>query len=578
LTKKEKLALVGGMFARERSLSQNFRMSTTMLEVDEPSISDTRDSDTLAMAWHDEKYNNNQIDTVITKNSTHARVSELSIGIDDLKRFRAEAGYSEDDSIGKFAGKSVRSIVELIDYASVNSFAISEETRPTNRRQQITSPQAQINDLVEDDGAPMKHTGDSAEVMVHPLGSSHVTEVKEKEGNTHTHGVFDEMEDLNQMIESDNIRDLHSETMMMAEEFKLSSSFLEDPPDLQPDDSERVREDLNLMIESDNIRDLKSETMMMAEEFKLRLSLLESLSDLQPGISERVGEKLKDDGIHTLDVSNATSTSTSTAITEYGSKGFTLPPDGSLSQSNRDCPESMVISSAGESSGGDVLSSEGTCAKNSEGYSRQQHAGEPSGDCRSPLIPNNDIVFDKAEGGTNLNAFNPLVPIQDGRPKTPTTESGTILSPRSSISSKSPMASVSSGLHSQVNTSQSSNNSKYNSISINGWKPTGVMGTLLADLSDSTSTSSRAESMTDSIASLEVISNQSHSKVRIGKDIEKLLNRHGFNAGKAAAERYEDCATDEKNESRATKISTTRQKKRELEARKLSFQSSSSSS
>ena len=553
-----------------------------MLEMDEPSISDTRDSDVLAMPMHDENSNNNKIDTVITKSSTNARVSELSIGIDDLNQLRAEAGYSEDDSLGLFAGKSVRSIVELIDYASVNSFAISaisEETTSTNHQPQITSPQVQSNDLVEDDSAPINHTDESAEVVVHPLGSSHATEVKEKEESTHTHGLSVEMEDLDQMIESDNIRDLHSETMMMAEEFKLSSSFLEELPDLKSDDSERVREDLNQMIESDNIRELKSETMMMAEEFKLRLSLLESLSDLKPGISESVGDKLSHDGIHTLDGSNATATSTSTTVTEYGNKGVSLPPDGPLSQGNRDCPESMVISSAGQSSGGDVLTSEGTCAMNSEGYSRQQHAGEPSGDCRLPLKSNNDIDFDKAEDGTNINALDPLVPIQNDHPKTPPTESRTILSPPSSASSKSSMAPVSTGLDLQLNAYQTtSNNSKNNSISINGWKPIGIMGTLLADVSDSTSTSSRASSVTDSVASLEVVSSQIHSKGRIGKDIEKVLNRHGFDSGKVAAEKSEDCATDEKNESRTTKISSTRQKKRELEARRLSYQSSSSSS
>ena len=555
-----------------------------MLEMDETSLSDTRDSDILAMPMHDENYNNDKIDTIdtiITKSSAHGRVSELSIGIDDLHQLRAEAGYSEDDSLGLFAGKSVRSIVELINYASVNSFAISaisEEAISTNHQQQIKSPQAQSDDLVENDSAPMNNTGESAEVVVHSLGSSHATEVKEKEGSTHTHGLSVEMEDLDQMIESDNIRDLHSETTMMAEEFKLSSSFLKELPDLQSDDSERVREDLNQMIESDNIRDLKSETMMMAEEFKLRLSVLENISDLKPGISEIVGDKLTHDGIHTLDGSGATATSTSTAITEYGSKGLTLPPDGPLSQSNRDCPESMVISSAGQSSGGDVLTSEGTCAMNSEGYSRQQHAGEPSGDCHLPLKSNNDIDFDKAEDDDNINALNPLEPIQNELPKTPPTESGTILSPRSSASSKSSMAPVSPGLDLQLNTSQSSNNIKNNLISINGWKATGIMGTLLADFSDSTSTSSRASSVTDSIASLEVVSSQSHSKGRIGKDIEKVLNRHGFDSGKVAAEKHEDCAADEKNESRTTKILSTRQKKRELEATRLSYQSSSSSS
>jgi len=333
-------------------------------------------------------------------------------------------------------------------------------------------------------------------------------------------------------------------------------------------------EDLNQMIESDNIRDLQSETMMMAEKFKLNTALLESISDLQPCISERVGDNLKHDGVHTLDVPNATAISTSTAMTGSGSKSFDMPSDARI------CPSSKTnIASAGESSGGHIPAPKKTCARESEGYSMQQHAGEPSSDYRLPLKSNEDIDANKVGDSASIGVLNPPVPIRHECPKTPQTECETILSLRSSMSSTSSSVPVLVGLDSQLNTSQSSNNSKSHSLSFDGWNPSRRMKILLADLSDSTSISSQshAESTTDSISSLEVMAAPSHFKVPMAKDIENLLNHHGLDAVEVAAEKYGDGVIDEKNGSRATNISTTRQKKRELEASRLSFRRSSRS-
>ena len=60
LTEKEKLAVVGGLFAKEISESQK-RMSLRMLEDSEKSLSETRESDAFDMNLKDDKYKNHGI-------------------------------------------------------------------------------------------------------------------------------------------------------------------------------------------------------------------------------------------------------------------------------------------------------------------------------------------------------------------------------------------------------------------------------------------------------------------------------------------------------------------------------------
>jgi len=545
LTEKEKLAVVGGIFAKEINKSQNVRMQTTMLEDDESSVYPTVPREDLSDIIED---------STLGVALTHGLCDEVEdlnqmIESDNIRDLQSETMMmAEQFKLNNSLLESISDLQSCIRERvgeDLNQMIESDNIRGLQSETMMMAEQFKLNNSLLESISDLQPC------------------ISERVG-----------EDLNQMIESDNIRDLQSETMMMAEKFKLNTALLESISDLQPCISERVGEDLNQMIESDNIRDLQSETMMMAEKFKLNTALLESISDLQPCISERVGDNLKHDGVHTLDVPNATAISTSTAMTGSGSKSFDMPSDARI------CPSSKTnIASAGESSGGHIPAPKKTCARESEGYSMQQHAGEPSSDYRLPLKSNEDIDANKVGDSASIGVLNPPVPIRHECPKTPQTECETILSLRSSMSSTSSSVPVLVGLDSQLNTSQSSNNSKSHSLSFDGWNPSRRMKILLADLSDSTSISSQshAESTTDSISSLEVMAAPSHFKVPMAKDIENLLNHHGLDAVEVAAEKYGDGVIDEKNGSRATNISTTRQKKRELEASRLSFRRSSRS-
>lgn len=539
-----------------------------MFEEDEPSASDTRDSDVLAMAIHDLRRGNNQIDTIIAKHPTNNRVSELSIDFDDLNQFRDEAGklYSHHDDHGPFEGKSVRSIVGLLESVSGNSFALTENTNeerssevtPPNRQQQNTSPRVHNTiESVEEGNEKEPYHASNPEAPGSESASSCSDNKK-----------CDEVKDGNQMIQSDSIQEVNSEISGMEEEAKASSSSSENVSDLQHGASERVGEDLNILIESDNIRDLQSETWMIAEQFKLNNTFLESISDLKPCVSESVGNNSTHDVAP--DVSDATATSTSSVITDVGSKDSAMAPDTIVGLST----QSTAVSSAGESSRGHKLFTEEIRDKESEGNWMQQHAGQPSSDCRSSSKSTEDIAADTVGDDKNIDSLNPLVPMRHEHPKTPLTAFGATSPLHSSVSSTPSSVPSPAGLDSPFNASQSSSNNinKTSSLSIDGWQPSARMGILLADLSDSASASSRAESMTDSISSMEIAPTHTHSKVRMGKDIEELLNYHGFDAVKVEAEKYGDCTTNEQNEeSNVSKISTTRQRKRELEAKRLSI-------
>ena len=493
LTEKEKLAAVrSSIYSRGVIESEHSRIRSIMSEEEGVSNADTRDSDILKATLNDMKYKSDQLDTVITKNtSSNPRVSELSIDMDDLTQLRLEASklFSKD-------------ISEESD----------EDAPPTDRQQHITNQKVQSRDSNESASTSMYNSSGSARETLYLTSHELKLEAEGSEmlsfsSNYENNDVNEEMDDLNQMIESDNIRDLQSESMLMAEDFKINSSFLEDVSDLQPDSSERDRQDLHHMIHSDNVGDLQSETMVMAEKFKLKNGLLGSISDLEAGNSEIFEDDLKNDGFHTLDVSNATATSTNSAtmVTENYNKGLTEPPDVV------DRPSSKAISSTGESSGSCMLTLDINCGEKIEGDTNDQHAGEPTSDSQSPIKSNGDVVASQSSSNSNL-------------------------------------------------------------LSINGWTPAQAMLGLLADVSDSASNSSRAESLTDSIASLEVISSPRHSGVKMGKDIETLLNHHGFDAGKVAAGIPSEGSSGEKSASSSTKLSATRQKKRELEARRLSIQ------
>ena len=513
LTEKEKLAAVrGSIYSRTVMESEHSRIKSIMSDDEETSKSEKGTAD-FKSALNDMRRNSyNQI--VIPKNaSSHPRVSELSIDMEELKQLRSEAGklISHEDS-DPSGGKSGRSLLFLESGSSfVSSFALdsriseegSEDVAATNDQHETTDAIKELAYNLVSQGSKTKAAG---------------TEMSTASSGNDTK-VSSEIEDLDEMIESDNIQELKSDAMMMAEEFKMSSSLLENVSDLKREDSDRAREDLRQMVHSDkdNARDLASEAVLMAEQFKQKNGLLESISDLEAGdqemleeeskddglsemleealkddgLSEIIEEDLKNDGFHTLDISNATVTSTSSAtlLTENYSNVVAQ----FASNINRDGSEPS-ISMTGESSGlyTPPLENDG-----GDNFHTDQKAGEPSSDYRAPL--------------------------------------------------------------------------KSRTVSIEGWTPTSQMMALLNDMSDTTSSASASSrSMADSVASLEIIaSTPRNSGVQMGNDIKTLLNHHGFDA----VETHPDTPNSggDKSDSSSTKLSDVRQKKRELEARRLAI-------
>lgn len=501
--------------------SEHSRIRSMMLDDEEVSKSDTKNADIFktslnvmrrnSFGSNNNNHDYNQIDTIITRHSTaNPRVSELSIDMDELNQLRAESGrlISHEDS-DPSGGKSGRSLF-LIDSIGGSSFALNSrisEEMSQEFNDETVSPKHQDEESVSEiESSTVDFTVESTPVVPVPV-PNHASYNRSKSSySSGTKDISEEMEDLNEMIESDNIRDLKSETMMMAEEFKMNSSFLENVSDLRHDNSDKAIEDLHQMVHSDDVGDLESEMILIAEEFKMKNGLLESISDLEGGEGKEIVEEedSKHEPFHTLDVSNATATSASSATmpTENHSNAMAVVPlvatTNGLAPTTSDPLE--PISSTGESSGVDIFISNTIIEKEVElNDTTDQNAGEPSSDYRAPL--------------------------------------------------------------------------KSNTVSIEGWTPTSSMLALLNDVSDSatsTSASSRADqSLTDSIASLEIVPGTPRtSGVQMGKDIKSLLNHHGFDA----VESHTDAKSNgEKSESSSTKLSNSRQKKRELEAKRLAI-------
>ncbi len=539
LTEKEKLAAVrGSIYSRGVIGSENSLFKSIMTE-DEESNSEQRERAMFRTALQDMKQRSTRTNMVITKDSsTNPRVSELSINMDELTQLRSEAGklFAQDDSVPS-GGKSGKSIF-FIESVSGSSFGMNSRISEEGDEDMEPTPD-ELEDKSEGKEMFSFSSVNENEDMDQDRNISNQMVDSDSGSMDESEDMNQDLKDLNQMIESDNIQDLQAETMLMAEEFRLNSSFLEDVSDLQPDFSERER-NLRKMVHSDDVEDLHAETMLMAETFKMKNGLLETIPDLQADDSEIFEDNVKHDCSHTLDVSNATgaSVSSSTMVTENYSKVVPISPDAgerkvlsplpdavdtssSSSRSNSDGPEPIPMSSTGESSGADILASEINMDDTSSVSSKNQDAGEPSSDSH-----NNAASMSSSNIGTNPES--------------------------------------------------SSTNGKNNSILINGWTPVSAIAGLLADLSDSTSTASRRSSMSDSAASLEVIKTPRNSGgIQIGKDIESILHIHGFDAREIAAERSpsrESFSSDKNEDRRASSgLAASRQKKRELEAKRLAI-------
>ncbi|KAG7352159.1 7 transmembrane sweet-taste receptor of 3 GCPR [Nitzschia inconspicua] len=309
---------------------------------------------------------------------------------------------------------------------------------------------------------------------------------------------------------------------------------------------------LDKTIESEDLVALEAEASMLAEQFKMTSMLLESASDLQKNIDERLDN---------LDISKIT-----TITGEFEDPNVTIDnsmfgsPQRSVNKSTasteimngNDSPTAMP--SAGESSGGATT----VASRNLETieFRSMQNAGEPSGYRRSPTPTNEGFAYDDDQ-----HHFRPQIPLQYQSPRKPVARS--LSGQRSSFSSSSQAQDSSVGRLSQ----------KSISYTIADWSAVGMTGGILADLSDSTSTSSYAESYVDSDFG-DTLRSSDRDIVGLTKEIDQMVAYADFDAVKAAAKAYDESSVDKEENSefdRLAKIRERKEKKRELEAWRISL-------
>ncbi|VEU41346.1 unnamed protein product [Pseudo-nitzschia multistriata] len=349
-------------------------------------------------------------------------------------------------------------------------------------------------------------------------------------------------------------------------------------------------EDLDKMIETDDFEELGLETNMMAEQFKLNSTFLESISDLQSNGNGKADAGPKSNGFHELDISNI-SVSPSLSALDSGSKDSTIPSATQQGSPQRDSDDSggtdpVSFESSNESDGVNTspkLSPELKYKVKSENDPTRKHVRGPSSN-RSCEVEEQNSIVNKVDGivannnvsndgdGANSGVVNSLIPVEYGGPPLTENESETTLS--SSVPSPSPIrVAQSGGLDPQLNAPRGGNSNNNDLFPIEGWTATGTVGGLLADLSDSTATSvcSNAESMTGSISSMEVARAPSYLDIPMANEIGKRIDILNYDAAKLVPEEL-----DEEQGIIKKRISATRQKKRDLEAVRNSFVSSGS--
>jgi hypothetical protein len=348
------------------------------------------------------------------------------------------------------------------------------------------------------------------------------------------------------------------------------------------EDTEHNGDDLNALtkkIENDDLQALETEASVLAEQFKLNSTLMESISDLQCNTDEN---GRNESGLHNLDISKITA---GTGTTDDDDRHLGMPdsmfgsPFRSVNRST-DITDDMyensssshgapVSASAGESSGAAVASA-WRMLETINGTS-MQNAGEPSG--AGPTSSESFEGYYDDDDDDDYNLKHPI-PHQYQSPK----RQDSI--PRSPAAAKKPPFPVNSpATESPMNRSSQKNVS----YSIADWSAVGMTGGILADLSDSQSTSSYAESYTDS--SMDASGRPSSDlglDIPLDREIDDLVAHADFDAVKVAADNYgvstyttkNDSTEDDEERERLEKIAQRKQKKRDLEAWRISLSKS----
>jgi hypothetical protein len=326
---------------------------------------------------------------------------------------------------------------------------------------------------------------------------------------------------------------------------------------------------LDKAMDSDDLVALEAEALMLAEQFKMTSTFLESVSDLQKSVDESGGE------MGMLSIGDVSKITTSTGdidnINKTINDSMFGSPERSVNKSTAsteimyeyDSPiGASAIPSAGEASG--AATKVGSWNVESIRGRSMQNAGEPSGYRVSPSEFLDQMeAYEDDYDDDDQHHLKPPIPFQYQNPRKPLIN-GWLAGQRLSLSSST-----------STHDSPASHSSQKNiPFPIADWSAVGLTGGLLADLSDSASTSSYAESYVDSSSELGDTVRSSDFDVPL---LDQLVADSDFEAVKvAAAGMYDDSSLvrddqDDSENDRLAKILENKKKKRELEAWKISL-------
>lgn len=291
------------------------------------------------------------------------------------------------------------------------------------------------------------------------------------------------------------------------------ASSLSDDDNMEEEKDELQR--LTQKIEFDDLHALEMETSKLAEQFKLNSHHLESILDLQ---SSSNNKKAKKPEARQLDFPKV-STSESIFAAAFSPARTAMTASTDEMNDTSSSTDEVFFASAGESSGGIVASGSWDRVASTSGtrYSQSiQNAGEPSGDtCRA----------DQSESfqATELNQDDELKPhlptqyMSGGQNQIPHIIDKAV-APKGPFL---PISPINSSTGSELPTNPTISNQRY---ALNEWSAVGATGGLLADISDSQSTSSYGTargSYYDSSSSVDAMSTTPFDNVG-----EKLLEEY----------------------------------------------------
>jgi hypothetical protein len=552
LTRREKLAVAHGLFGEEMSAdgTANSRSNVIVRGGDETENTPAQEDELAAMEHFASVWSSMPDDDDIEDDGTEVGDNdernipppdeslEFDLEIAAANTAGRDTGYGGETGQGLRSGPSAGSVA--------GAGVLGVVAGSTSRNQRVDGDRNPTGEVANDDMA------------VFALAAAGCAFVRD---SPRVSPIFEENSAIGSSL---NVSTIGPESNLSLGTYRSNSngvsSFDEDNDE---DDLRRLGKE----IELDDLDALEAEALALAEQFKLTKTFLESISD------SNADSKESQPNLHDFDISKFTYIQSNPGIF-YDRSEFTATTDELNETSSSTGVD--ISASAGESSGGAYVSRWATLEL-MDGYS-SQNAGEPTGDINfsnGPRPDNDEEGSHEGHDGNNVqNDYNemkpPLPPSHHRNNKQHTAR----FSDQGRSSLRSSFSSA-SGIDSPLN---GSNNNI--SVMIADWSAVGATGGLLADLSDSQSTSSYAESYADSFSSMEQATartshRSSHVNVPLAKEIDQLVAQADFDAVVVAAQKFEvspmQRPVDDEDEVRNKKIAERKRKKRELEAWKISL-------